>query len=137
MNYYETKQRTDGKWDYTCNNRPTGYCCEFKPFDEGFVKNYHVSEAEVEKHNRFAHKYHSHGHDTEQEACECYKEYQLDHKLRFSKSESEQRKCKVCGEWTQNFAEVDCRLITLCDKHNNREEVSKLYEASNWSMASW
>lgn len=138
MNYYEPKQRTsDGRWDYTRNNRATGYCCEFRPFDEEFVKNYHISESEVEKHNQFSEKYHADGHETEEQACECYKQYLLDHKLRFSKSQNEQRKCQVCKEWTQNFTELDCRIFTLCDEHNNREEISKIYSAPSWSSSSW
>lgn len=139
MNYYEPKQRqSDGRWDYTRNNAATGYCCQFVPFSDDFIKNFHISESEVEKHNKFSDKYHTDGHETLEGACECYKEYQLDHQLQLDhEDKNQQRKCEVCGEWTTKFAMIDCSLYHLCDEHRNREEVSKLYESSTFSMASW
>lgn len=138
MNYYEAKQRkSDGRWDYTRNNEPTGYCCRFREYNQEFVEKFHISEEEVDKHNSFAHKYHSGGHETEQEARECYKQYLLDHQLRFWKTKDEQRKCQICKQWTQNVAEIGCRMFTLCDEHNNCEEVSGLFDAPTWSMSSW
>jgi hypothetical protein len=139
MNYYQARKReSDGRWDYTRNNRPAGYCQEFKEFDPEFVENYHISEVEVEKHNKFSDKYHTDGHECEEEACDCYKEYQLDHALRLGlKMSDQQMKCKICDEWTQKYAEIDCSMYILCDEHNNREEVEKLYKAPEFSMSSW
>ena len=139
MNYYEPKQRqSDQKWDFTRNNRPAGYCQAFKEFDKEFVENWKIPEREVEKHNSFANKYHDDGHETSAGACECYKEYMLDHKLQLDHEDrNQQRKCQVCGEWTTKFAMLDCSLFHLCDDHRNREEVSKLYEAPTFIMASW
>lgn len=138
MNYYEPKKRqSDGKWDYTRNSQPAGYCHAFQEFEKEFIENFHISDSEVEKHNKFADKYHSDGHDTEEEACKCYKEYQLDHKLQLDHEDKhQQRRCKVCGEWTTKFAMVDYSIYQLCDKHCTREEVEKLYETSTWSMSS-
>lgn len=138
MNYYEPKQRNDGKWEYTRNNGPTGYCQKFKPFDKEFVERFHITETEVEKHNRFADKYHSHGHESFEEACDCYKQYQLDHQLQLNHEDvNQQRKCAVCGEWTTKFAMLDCKLWHLCDEHRNREEIEKLHTAPVFSMSSW
>lgn len=139
MNYYEPKQRqSDGRWDYTRNNLPTGYCREFKPFDKEFVEKYHISELDAEKHNGFSHKYHSDGHNSSDEACDCYKEYQLDHQLQLDhEDKNQQRKCQVCGEWTTKFALLDCSIFQLCDEHRNREEIAKLYKAASFSMSSW
>lgn len=139
MNYYEPKQRkSDGKWDYTRNGCATGYCHTFKPFEKEFVEQFHISDREVEKHNSFADKYHADGHDSADEACECYKQYQLDHTLQLDHEDvNQQRKCEVCGEWTTKFAMLDCSLFHLCDEHRTREEVEKLYSASTFSMSSW
>lgn len=132
MNYLSARQRqSDEKWDYTYNGAPYGYCREY--FDPDNYKTWireHMTPAEVEKIRSFEDKYHTHGHDTKEEACQCYKEYMLDHRLRLDgKDNSCQRKCEKCGEWTQGFAEVGCyQLWFLCDEHRNREVVSELYK---------
>ena len=77
MNYHTALQRKDGKWDFTTNGHPTGYC----------------------------------------------------HRLRFGKMAGKQVECKICKEWTQIYAELDCSLIPLCDKHANREFVDQIYNA--------
>lgn len=136
MNYYEPKQRkTDGRWVYTRNNYPVGYCCEYKEIDPKLIP---ISEAEQESYRVTAHKHHADGHETEKEACECYKKYLLDHRLSLNrKMSNQQEKCKICGEWTQGFAEIDCQLFVLCGKHNNIESVETLYKAPSWSCSSW
>lgn len=149
MNYYEAKQRqTDKRWDYTRNNRPTGYCCEYLPvvseiipIGEAESKEYQEAkehqDQEAKEYSDTAHKHHTGGHETEKEACECYKEYRLDHHLSLNRTMSSQQKCRICGEWTQKFAEVNLSCIfTLCDKHNNRETVEGLYNAPSWSASS-
>jgi hypothetical protein len=108
MNYYEALQRRDGRWDFTRNGAATGYCRE-----------------------------HEEGHATKEEASECYKEYLLDHKLRFSKMSNQQQRCAVCKEYTEGYAEMDTSLIVLCDKHRNREEVAKIYKAPSFVCSSW
>lgn len=136
MNYYDAKQRlSDGRWDYTCNNRPTGYCRPYEEIDPQIIP---VSESQLEEYRATAHKHHSHGHATEQEARECYREYLLDHSLSLGRKMSNQQlKCKSCGEWTQGFAEINNEIIVLCDQHNNRPTVETLFEAPGWSCSSW
>ena len=124
MNYHTALQRKDGKWDFTTNGHPTGYCREYIPLSEKWL-----SEAQIKNHEQTAEKHHVHGHQTQEEACECFKEYLLDHRLRFGKMTGQQRECKICKEWTQIYAELDCSLISLCDKHANREFVAQIYNA--------
>ncbi len=132
MNYYTAKQRTsDGLWEYTVNNRPTGYCREYIDPDsyQDWIRE-HMLESEIEKIRSFKDKYHICGHNTEQEACECYKEYVLDHHLMLNRKDiSCQRRCVKCNEWTQGLAYVgQYSLWFLCDKHQTREIVAELYE---------
>lgn len=105
MNYYKASQRKDTKrWDYTCTNDnrtwPIGYCRE-----DG-------------------------GHETEQEARDCYKRYLLDNRLRLDGDlEHTQKKCEFagCDCWTSRYAEVDMRMFSLCDEHRTREVVEKFF----------
>jgi hypothetical protein len=134
MNYYKARERKDGRWDYTCMNDgmiwPVGYCAKYvDPMDynfpgcEVFQTEHHLEKARVVKD-----KHHEDGHATADEACACYGKYLLDNKLRLGlKYGDMQRKCEVCGEWTELNACVDNQYMTLCEKHNNREEVEKLF----------
>jgi len=116
MNYYHASELRDadgqpsGKWHFTCQNKrvnggepyPVGYCRGGCP-----------------------------GHDTPEEAAEHYKQYQLDTMLRLDGfTKNQQHKCRVCGAWTQHFAEVDMHIFNLCDDHRTREHVAGLFEAS-------
>lgn len=122
MNYYDAKKRVeDGRWDYTCNNHPTGYCKKYTEIDSNFYGEHYKLE-----YAATAHKHHCDGHLTEEDARKCYLEYMLDHRLRFSQMSNQQLKCKICDEWTQGVAEMDCQLIVLCDKHKTREIVETL-----------
>jgi anaerobic ribonucleoside-triphosphate reductase len=67
------------------------------------------------------------GHNTEKEACEHYRQYLLDTRLRYFTENNEQRKCKVCGEWTQGRATIDMEIFDLCPTHQTREVVETLY----------
>ena len=136
MNTYEPKQRIgDKKWDYTRNNYPTGYCAEYREIDTEVIP---VSESQLAEWRETSHKHHTEGHETEAEACECYKQYILDHHLRLNlKMSDEQRKCEVCQAWTQSYADAQMRIFTLCDKHNNRETVESLYPPPSTSWSSW
>ena len=88
MNYYQPLQRIDGRWDYTRTNDryvvPIGYCREYNPFTVGLTLQ---SQKEVDRLNaeygRFKDKYHTNGHAASEEACNCYREYQLDNNLIF------------------------------------------------------
>lgn len=126
MNYSDARQRqSDGRWDYTTNGHPVGYCREWRDWDEVTRA---LSPAAYAQYVADKDKYHSHGHATEDEARECYRDYILDHQLRLNLVNSgTQSKCEICGEWTQKYAMLPFQIFKLCDLHNNREEVEKLF----------
>jgi len=134
MRHSAPLQRKDGRWVYTTSRCPTGYCTPYEPpthkvasmFSEdpdGFIAE------SIAQEKPFLGNYHDDGHATEEEACECYKRYMLDHKLRLGqKYENQMFRCRVCKEFTQGYAGVGpWTMFSLCDAHNNREEVEKLY----------
>jgi hypothetical protein len=130
MRHYSARQRVDGKWDYTCGNYPVGYCAEYKEWTQEELDRYHFRAdcPSLKKAAEFKDKHHTCGHDTEVKAQECYRQFMLDQSMSYGRKSSDaQYKCKVCGEWTQFFAMCNTRLWTLCEKHNNREEVEKLF----------
>jgi len=116
---------------------PIGYCHEFHSFKNDNILKDALSEQQIEEHEISKDKYHSTGHNTAQEALDCYKKYQLDNTLRLNiKNEHEQKKCKICGEWTQLSACVDTySYFNLCEEHNNKETVAKIFNISEqvWS----
>ncbi len=135
MNHYAARQRTDGRWDYTCANprsrtHPVGYCRayrELKP--ESGLFDAVQCELENARIRPFAHKYHDDGHGTADEACDCYREYLLDQRLQLhpsSKDAEVLRKCTVCGVYTSGYAELQMSVWWLCDEHRSRDEVEKL-----------
>jgi len=135
MNYYTTSQRqSDNKWDYTRNNRPVGYC---RPYEKIDTERYGLTEEECSEYEKTSHKHHDCGHDTEEEARECYKQYLLDHNLRFGKMSNQKNKCRVCEEWTQGYAEIGNTMFVLCENHSNEESVSSLFTTPQQSWSSW
>lgn len=141
MNYFQASQRKDDKWDFTCSNDgrkwPVGYCSPFRDYNEKERKELLMSDAWYADHLKHKGKYHDCGHDTAEQAAECYKQYVLDHDLRLDGKDADaQRKCEVCQAWTSGFAMLDYEMWFLCDKHRTRESVEKLYKASSWMMRS-
>lgn len=130
MRHYQARQRnTDGRWDYTCGYTPVGYCHEFKdPVDDNPL-NLHWPQDQIDAVRNNKHKYHTDGHATEEEACNCYKQYLLDQRFRVNKLRDQMNRCEVCKEFSQYYAEVgNYRLHFVCEKHANREDVGKLVE---------
>jgi hypothetical protein len=133
MNYLKSRQRTsDKKWDYTSMNdghaHPIGYCAGWREYSPEQRKTFGMNDKYIAELETRKDKYHAEGHDTPEEACACYKVYQLDTGLRFSDQSNRQEKCLVCNEWTTKVARVDnWESYVLCEKHANREEVEKLY----------
>ena len=124
MNYYEPRQReSDQRWDFTCQNDdhvwPVGYC-------KKTIENPDV-------------RYHSDGHETPEAAAECYRQFVLDQHLRLMGEgrPGERRQCEACGEMTNLFAEIKNGSIwPLCNAHNNRETVEKLYGEASMKIVS-
>jgi hypothetical protein len=138
MNYLKARQRqTDKRWCYTNMNDgevyAVGYCHAFHELDDSLP----VTEAEKEKHRANAHKYHTSGHATEDEACECYKRYLLDNRLRLNRTMNDcQKKCQICDTWTDHYATIGTtQFFILCPEHNTIEIVASLFAAPQevWS----
>lgn len=122
---YKVSERKDHRFDYTCSDAagnnifPVGYCARYR--------NTFNAELTPEAF-KFIDKHHTNGHSTPQEAADCYKEYQLDRHLKLHlENKDKQDKCAVCGNQTSLSASLKSSTWTLCDTHNNREEVSKLF----------
>ena len=133
MNYLAPRQRkADGRWDYTYNGVPWGYCREYTPLkDDGSILPAEIAKRENEKMQPLIGNFHSDGHATEDEACDCYKRYLLDTALRLCPEEpadaNQQSRCEVCKKFTACYAQVGAyRLFHLCPEHQTREEVAKL-----------
>lgn len=122
MNYYQPLQieingKPSGFFHYTKMNDglawPIGYCAE--------------GGAE-------------HNHQSEEEACACYKRWLLDH-AEYDKelSPSSMPRCRVmgCPKYTHHAAEVDHILFALCPEHMNREKLSEVYGDVGQGCASW
>lgn len=125
-----SQRRHDERWDYTSEwqniTHPIGYCHAWKDPDEWGLP---VSDEEKEKFRQHKGKYHTDGHATAEEACECYKQYILDHIVRHSDDINTLHKCQVCDEWTHHRVHVDrFDSFILCAKHANRETLEKLFE---------
>jgi len=132
MNVYQSRQRTDGRWEFTMTDgsggRGIGYC-HAAPVLSDFVKlGIEVSEEEQARWREFESKYHTDGHATRGEAEECYRRFVLDNNTVLEcEDRTQQRMCKVCGAWTTKFAMVgDHKIVQLCDAHRNKEELEKL-----------
>lgn len=129
MQYKAAQQRkADGRWDYTSGGAPTGYCHAPNDPAEYERLGIHVSEHELQLWEQFKDKYHTDGHATADEACECYKQFLLDNRLHLdNKQENQQSRCQVCKEFTQGLATVGpYRMFILCDEHRTRETVTEL-----------
>ncbi len=129
MRHYSAKQRqSDGRWDYTCDNRPEGYCGAFERFwpedASPEIPGYAEARADALAHRD---KYHTDGHATAQEACECYKRYLLDNRTRFHVMSDQMRKCAACGAWTDRYAQVGgYQIFALCESHCQAATLASL-----------
>lgn len=122
MNYYAPKQRVEsGRWDYT---RTSG--------DFTFADGYCMGHSRIPE-STTSKKYHNDGHATPEEACLCFKQYELDHFLVFKEHPcvTEKVGCRFpgCNELTHRYATI---TITdahwgLCEKHLNRASVDLIY----------
>ena len=144
MNSYDARQRKDDdRWDYTCQNdghtHPVGYCAGW-PGDRRGTTPIFSDEAWsyfLEKLKPFKEHYHTDGHATAEEACECYRRYLLDNRLEFRAHGVAHYPCRVCGALTNCHAEVDFQMFHLCDEHRNKEEVEKLFPKVGQSWSSY
>ncbi len=141
MNYKGPRQRqTTLRWDYANENKrtgtyPIGYCTGWREDTKESVERWYVDGFDCPSYKKdlalresFREKYHSDGHATYAEACECYRQFLLDQDLRMEGlTNYTQHKCTVCEAWTQRYAQIDQRQWFLCDAHCTREEIEKVF----------
>lgn len=135
MNRYSAKKRkSDGLYDYVMTQDgktyPVGYCHEWKELVPGVLSE-EVCRDYNEEHGKLKHKYHSSGHQTEEEARNCYKEYLLDNSFQRLDQRDSQYKCQECGKFTQNLVlvGVDVKfMFHLCDIHAKPRFAAKHFE---------
>lgn len=131
MRHYKAFQRADDKrWDYTSGGRAIGYCAKYKRYEIKPI--FGIDDKFIAEYEGTKHKHHTDGHATAAEAYECYKEYQLDHNLRFkhgNNTGSQLNRCRECKVHTDGYATIgDYNLIHLCKEHQTREVVAKHVE---------
>jgi hypothetical protein len=87
-------------------------------------------QAELEVKRLYIEHYHSNGHGTAEEAYACYQRFGLDQELQLNREHpDEQRRCMVCGVWTNRYASLGDeteRQFDLCDSHRTRPYVEQL-----------
>lgn len=80
------------------------------------------------------------GHDTQQEAEECYKQYQLDNSLRLEGGSMYNTKVKCqfedCTEYTDIVSYIDYEHFILCPTHRTKEIVSTMFDCGGESIHS-
>lgn len=142
MNYRQAlKRQADGRWDYTSTNNgrshAIGYCAG-PPNMASFERlGIHVPESDRQKWEEHAAKFHTDGHATEEEACECYRQYILDQRCRETHHPDEQRKCEICATWTDGgFIVGGYHIHELCQEHRNRESLDKVFPGVGYSFES-
>ena len=90
MNYYAARQHQDTKlWKYTFYN-------DNQCFEAGNCTNHE-------------------GHETKEQAEECYKDYLLESNFNVIVQENQMNKCAICGVFTQNI--VSCGYGIPIQKH--------------------
>ena len=116
MNYYQARQRKDdGLWHYTCQNDhqiwPVGYCAQ------GCA-----------------------GHQTAKEAETHFREWVLDTATFDGTLSNQQRKCEVCGIWTDRIAQAGIGMTdthVLCDEHRTRAWLATVLPEQEVIISSW
>jgi hypothetical protein len=103
MRHYKARQLEGGGWHYTCRRdddiRPVGNCV-----------------------------FHG-GHETENEACDCYKWYLITNEIHDDLIRG-LKKCEVCDMLTSHCVRIGSGMGTyfsLCGNHNNLATLDKLF----------
>lgn len=120
MNYDKARQMQDGTWNYSRQHDnmiyPIGYC-----------RTHELNES-------------WHKHTTQQEAEECYKQYQLDNSLRLEGGimSNTKVKCQVdgCEEYSGVTSYIDYECFVLCPTHRTKEVIATMFDCSGESIHS-
>lgn len=150
MNYYAARElmgpngEHTGLFHFTCENDgvtwPVGYCSSVRtcPSCKGHAWMYREGFCAACQNKGTIRVDPCPGHPTKEEAEEHYRQYQLDGARYDGFSSNQQFKCRVCGAWTQRYAQV-CQsyLYHLCDDHCTRETLEQIHPKVGWAAGSW
>lgn len=122
-----------GKWRY-CSASKTGsfaigHCSQIESCTCSPNTIFGITDCEICQGKGFvSHPNPCPGHDTPEDACNHYREYLIDNARYDYNMGDMQKKCEICGTWTQHMAAVPMASIyhTLCDEHRNREYLDKV-----------
>ena len=145
--YYQPMQRhSDKRWDMTRSTgstkpHPIGYCAGWlddNPWlghDHGYQSREFADRMAVlwaEEQNALranAHRFHTDGHETAEEASRCWNRYRLDNRLEFYEDDRTQEKCATCDQWTTGRAHVRGPIgpppIALCRDHQTHGDAGE------------
>lgn len=136
---YQPMQRArDGRWDMTVSSddegwtHAVGFCGgtfdqRWPPYTGKEIAwpTQGAYDADREKHRAHAAHYHDDGHATADEAQACYDSYCRLLRRRDFDERDVQRKCAICGAWTQHRVTVgELRLLILCGAHLSEMDVA-------------
>jgi len=106
-----------------------GYCQGWRDWSEDEREDLGYSEEYFERLEAHKDKFHEDGHETAEEACECYRQFLLDVELDLSAFMPDtMKRCEVCQEFTQGLARIGDVEFVLCDSHRNRDRVEELFD---------
>jgi hypothetical protein len=138
MTYDKARQRKDGTWAYTSMNDgevwAIGYCEPFREWSDESIDSIYgdrgIYDCFFEPYRATKEKHHEGGHATKEEACECYKQYVLDHKLVYAVPEEDLRECdypecKLAGVCEMGIP-IGPQRFVLCAHHMSKEHISSL-----------
>ena len=110
MTHFFPFLRQDARWDYSCRSAlaervAVGYCAGGA--DPG---------------------YHDDGHATSDEACACYRLYEIATALEFVEESGFRLQCAVCETWTMGRGRIRGESLTpqvvLCPEHQTPEDMA-------------
>ena len=110
-----------------CNNNYNilGYCGKYKDFRTEIDKSFTVF-----KHKENKHKFHKDGHNTPEQAKDCYLDYIIDNHLNRSKILRFKQLCEICNRKTRTGVGVSLCILALCHKCNTIDNIKKLFRKS-------
>lgn len=84
INHFKPRQLLDGKWHYANEQdkirvQGVGYCQQWVPWEEFWLDITGLTPEDYVLHDKYKYKHHVLGHDTPEDACECYRMYLIDH----------------------------------------------------------
>lgn len=131
MQYYTALELADkdgkpsGLWHYTCNGGAVGYCSIYRECPECEGRSL-MADIQCERcqNKGYIVADPCPGHPSAEEAEAHFHEYQIDHASFDHTHRDQQRPCKICGTWTQRYAQLGGEMpytFELCDEHHTRE----------------